>query len=51
MYENPDQDLNKLWWDLVEKYQMAQAAGRPQRAGLRQQDPHRQRAGATTTTT
>lgn len=22
MYANPDQDLNKLWWDLVEKYQM-----------------------------
>lgn len=22
LYENPDQDLNKLWWDLVEKYQM-----------------------------
>ena len=22
MYENPNQDLNKLWWDLVEKYQM-----------------------------
>ncbi len=22
MYENPDQDLNKLWWDLKEKYQM-----------------------------
>ncbi len=22
MYENPDRDLNKLWWDLVEKYQM-----------------------------
>ena len=22
MYETPDQDLNKLWWDLVEKYQM-----------------------------
>jgi len=22
MYENPDQDLNILWWDLVEKYQM-----------------------------
>ncbi len=21
MYENPDQDLDKLWWDLVEKYQ------------------------------
>lgn len=22
MYTNPDQDLNKLWWDMVEKYQM-----------------------------
>jgi peptidyl-dipeptidase A len=22
MYKNPDQDLNALWWDLVEKYQM-----------------------------
>ena len=22
MYENPDQDLNKLWWRLVEKYQL-----------------------------
>ncbi len=22
MYNNPDQDLNQLWWDLVEKYQM-----------------------------
>jgi peptidyl-dipeptidase A len=22
MYENPDQDLNKLWWDLVENYQL-----------------------------
>ncbi|NWJ52944.1 MAG: M2 family metallopeptidase [Bacteroidetes bacterium] len=22
MYEDPDQDLNTLWWDLVEKYQM-----------------------------
>ncbi len=21
MYQNPDQDLNKLWWDLVEDYQ------------------------------
>ena len=21
MYGNPDQDLNKLWWDLVEKFQ------------------------------
>ena len=22
MYESPDQDLNKLWWDLVSQYQM-----------------------------
>jgi peptidyl-dipeptidase A len=22
MYENPEQDLNKLWWDLVERYPM-----------------------------
>jgi peptidyl-dipeptidase A len=21
MYENPEQDLNKLWWDMVERYQ------------------------------
>jgi peptidyl-dipeptidase A len=29
MYQNPDQDLNKLWWDLVEKYQLVRRpAGR-----------------------
>jgi peptidyl-dipeptidase A len=29
MYENPEQDLNKLWWDLVEKYQhVKRPAGR-----------------------
>lgn len=22
MYEEPEQDLNKLWWDMVEKYQL-----------------------------
>jgi len=22
MYENPDQDLNQLWWDMVENYQL-----------------------------
>jgi peptidyl-dipeptidase A len=22
MYDNPEQDLNKLWWDLVERYQL-----------------------------
>ena len=45
MYENPDQDLNKLWWDLVEKYQLLKRPDGPQRARLRQQDPHRQRPG------
>jgi len=31
LYENPDQDLNTLWWDLVEKYQMIRRpAGRNQ---------------------
>ena len=24
LYEDPNQDLNKLWWDLVEKYQLVQ---------------------------
>jgi peptidyl-dipeptidase A len=24
LYEDPDQDLNKLWWDLVERYQEVQ---------------------------
>jgi peptidyl-dipeptidase A len=24
LYAHPDQDLNKLWWDLVEKYQLLQ---------------------------
>jgi peptidyl-dipeptidase A len=29
LYENPDQDLNTLWWDLVEKYQgLARPEGR-----------------------
>lgn len=31
MYENPEQDLSKLWWDLVEKYQgLKRPAGRTQ---------------------
>jgi peptidyl-dipeptidase A len=29
-YQNPDQDLNKLWWDLVEKYQLIK---RPDNSG------------------
>ena len=51
MYENPDQDLNKLWWDLVEKYQMVKRPPDRYGAGLRQQDPHRQWRRSTTTTT
>jgi peptidyl-dipeptidase A len=27
LYENPDQDLNTLWWDLVEKYQLLTRPG------------------------
>ena len=31
MYENPEQDLNKLWWDLVEKYQQVRRPRGPRR--------------------
>ncbi len=31
LYTNPDQDLNRLWWDLVEKYQMVK---RPENRNL-----------------
>jgi peptidyl-dipeptidase A len=24
LYADPDQDLNRLWWDMIEKYQMVQ---------------------------
>lgn len=27
LYEDPDRDLNTLWWDLVEKYQMVRRPG------------------------
>ncbi|MFH0989602.1 MAG: M2 family metallopeptidase [bacterium] len=26
MYQNPDEDLNKMWWDLVEEYQLVKRA-------------------------
>jgi peptidyl-dipeptidase A len=29
-YQNPDQDLSKLWWDLVEKYQNIKRPDNPQ---------------------
>ena len=27
LYRNPDQDLNRLWWELVEKYQKIKSSG------------------------
>jgi len=33
LYANPDQDLNKLWWDLVEKYQLLRRPAEPLDAG------------------
>jgi peptidyl-dipeptidase A len=33
LYANPDQDLNNLWWDLVEKYQSLQRPPGPADAG------------------
>ncbi len=29
LYRNPDQDLNKLWWSLVEKFQKIKSSGSP----------------------
>ncbi len=45
LYGSPGEDLNKLWWDLVEKYQLVHSARAAQSARLRQQDPRRLRAG------
>jgi peptidyl-dipeptidase A len=33
LYADPDQDLNTLWWDLVEKYQLLQRPPGPADAG------------------
>ncbi|MBM3334608.1 M3 family oligoendopeptidase [Candidatus Sumerlaeota bacterium] len=33
LYTNPDQDLNSLWWDLVEKYQLLKRPPMPPDAG------------------
>jgi peptidyl-dipeptidase A len=33
LYADPDQDLNTLWWDLVEKYQFIKRPGGPVDAG------------------
>lgn len=33
LYANPGQDLNKLWWDLVEKYQLLKRPAGPLDAG------------------
>ena len=45
LYENPDQDLNRLWWDLVKALSGVAAAGRARCPGLRREDPHRHVAG------
>ncbi len=33
LYADPDQDLNTLWWDLIEKYQFIKRPGGPADAG------------------
>lgn len=33
LYADPDQDLNNLWWDLVEKYQLLKRPAGPANAG------------------
>ena len=33
LYANPDQDLNNLWWELVEKYQLVKRPPGPVDAG------------------
>jgi len=33
LYTNPDQDLNSLWWDMVEKYQLLKRPDGPADAG------------------
>ncbi|OHB63305.1 MAG: hypothetical protein A2Y76_12885 [Planctomycetes bacterium RBG_13_60_9] len=33
LYANPDQDLNKLWWDLVERFQFIRRPPGPADAG------------------
>ena len=33
LYADPDQDLNNLWWDMVEKYQMVNRPDSPADAG------------------
>jgi len=33
LYANPDQDLNNLWWELVEKYQLVKRPAGPVDAG------------------
>ena len=45
LYANPDQDLNKLWWDLVEKYQELQRPEGRNEPDFAAKIPHRQRPG------
>ncbi len=45
LYRDPGQDLDSLWWDLVETLPAGETAGGPSRAGLGEQDPFQHRAG------
>ena len=51
LYEDPEQDLNKLWWDYVARYQQLTPPGGPRRTGLGGQAPLYDRAGVFTTIT
>ena len=44
LYADPDGDLDATWWELVARYQLRHAAGRPARTRLGREDPHRGRA-------
>ncbi len=44
LYADPDADLDTIWWDLVERYQLVRRARGPSRARLGRQDPPRRRA-------
>ena len=44
LYADPDGDLDTLWWDLVERYQLGASSRRPPRARLGVEDPPRGRA-------
>ena len=44
LYDDPDQDLNELWWDLVERYQGLKRPEGRDAPDYAQQDPRRERS-------